>query len=218
MIKERQRIARDLHDSVSQALYSILLTAEATRAMLELKPDQLAGPLDTVVALAEGGLAEMRALLFELRPESLEAEGVVAALSKLAAALRARHGIDVTECLCEEPDVPLKTKAVLWRIGQEALHNIAKHAQAKHVAVKLSINGEFISLQVTDDGHGFDALRSYPGHLGLVSMRERSDEVQGRLQVESRQGIGTKVLFTVPLTPPDPKSDALSLPAAPEHN
>jgi signal transduction histidine kinase len=199
-LAERQRIARELHDSVSQALYSILLTGGAARSMLETKPDQVADALDSVVALAEGGLAEMRALLFELRPESLEAEGLVAALQKLSAALHARHGIEVEEDLCDEPDLPLKVKAALWHIGQEALHNVAKHAQAKKAAVALKFeNNEFVILEIQDDGRGFDATEVYPGHLGLVSMRERAEELLGQLQIESFPGAGSRVYVRVPV-------------------
>ncbi|HEX2729645.1 MAG TPA: PAS domain S-box protein, partial [Rubrobacteraceae bacterium] len=115
-LEERQRLARELHDSVSQALYGITLGADAARKLLDRDPDRAAGPVDYILSLAHAGLAEMRALIFELRPESLESEGLVAALEKQAAALRARHEISVrTIILCKEPDVPLETKEVLYR-------------------------------------------------------------------------------------------------------
>ena len=98
----------------------------------------MAEPLDYVLSLAEAGLAEMRALIFELRPESLETEGLVAALEKQAAALRARHGIAVDAELCDEPDVPLEVKEALYRIAQEALHNTVKHARASRVDLRLT--------------------------------------------------------------------------------
>ena len=109
-LEERQRLARELHDSVSQALYGIALGARTARKLVDQNPKLLADPLDYVLSLAEAGLAEMRALIFELRPESLETEGLVAALEKQAAALRARHEIEVSTSLCEEPGPPLRSR------------------------------------------------------------------------------------------------------------
>ncbi|HET8522745.1 MAG TPA: PAS domain S-box protein, partial [Thermomicrobiales bacterium] len=129
-LQERQRLARELHDSVSQALFGIGLGAETAKTMLTRDPAQAAQPIDYVLQLARGSMAEMRALIFELRPESLEQEGLVAALEKQAAATRARHGIAVELALCDEPDVPLDVKEALYRIAQEAMHNTVKHARA----------------------------------------------------------------------------------------
>jgi PAS domain S-box-containing protein len=130
-LEERQRLARELHDSVSQALYGIALGARTARALLDRAPEQVADPLDYVLSLADAGLAEMRALIFELRPESLETEGLIAALEKQASALRARHEVEVEAVLCDEPNVSLEKKEALYRITQEALHNTVKHARAK---------------------------------------------------------------------------------------
>ncbi len=129
-LEERQRLARELHDSVSQALYGIALGARTSRTLLERDPQKAADPLDYVLSLSEAGLAEMRALIFELRPESLESEGLMAALEKQAAALRARHEIPVEADLCEEPEASLDEKEAVYRIAQEALHNVVKHARA----------------------------------------------------------------------------------------
>jgi PAS domain S-box-containing protein len=197
-LEERQRLARELHDSVSQALYGITLGSDAARTLLDRDPARVAGPLEYVRSLAESGLAEMRALIFELRPESLENEGLVAALEKQAAALRARHEIEVHTALCEEPDVPLWVKDALYRIVQEALHNIARHARAEDVGLLLEQDNEGILLEVRDDGIGFDPSRSFPGHLGLKSMRERAERLGGTLEVESRPGKGTRILVRIP--------------------
>src|SRR5213078_3825441 len=129
-LEERQRLARELHDSVSQALFGISLGARTARALLAQDPARAAEPIDYVQSLAEAGLAEMRALIFELRPESLESEGLVAAISKQAAALRARHQIEVRADLGAEPALPLERKEALYRIAQEATHNTVKHARA----------------------------------------------------------------------------------------
>jgi PAS domain S-box-containing protein len=203
VLEERQRLARELHDSVSQALYGITLGSDAALTMLErglarVDPARVAGPLEYVRSLAEAGVAEMRALIFELRPESLENEGLVAALEKQAAALRARHEIEVHTALCDEPDGPLWVKDALYRIAQEALHNTVKHARADEVGLLLKQDHFGLLLEVRDDGIGFDPSGSFPGHLGLESMRERAERLGGTLEVESRPGNGTRILVRVP--------------------
>ena len=128
-IVERQRLARELHDSVSQALYGISLGINTARTLFDTDRAKVLEALDYALSLTRGGLTEMRALIFELRPESLEMEGLVAALTKQIAALQVRHGIEVELSLCDEPDVPLAVKEAVYRIAQEALHNAVKHAQ-----------------------------------------------------------------------------------------
>ncbi|HET8521940.1 MAG TPA: histidine kinase [Thermomicrobiales bacterium] len=197
-LQERQRLARELHDSVSQALFGIGLGAETAKTMLTRDPSQAAQPIDYVLQLARGSMAEMRALIFELRPESLAQEGLVAALEKQAAATRARHGIAVELTLCDEPDVPLDVKEAFYRIAQEAMHNTVKHARASTVSVSLSCVAEALALNVTDNGIGFDSGASFPGHLGLVSMRERIARLGGHVTVASAPGEGTTISVSVP--------------------
>ncbi len=198
-LEERQRLARELHDSVSQALYGIALGARTARTLLDRgDPERVAGPLDYVLSLAEAGLDEMRALIFELRPESLESEGLVAALEKRAAALRARHEIQVRLDLDCEPQAPLRTKETLYRIAQEALHNTVKHARATSAEIMLECDPEWITLEISDDGAGFDPLGSFPGHLGLKSMRERAARLSGTLEIESNPGKGTRIRARIP--------------------
>jgi len=201
-VEERQRLARELHDSVSQALYGIALGARTARKLLDrdasLMTKQLVGPLDYVLQLAEAGLAEMRALIFELRPESLAQEGLVAAIEKQAASLRARHQLDVQTDLMQEPEIALDSKQVLYRIAQEALHNIIKHARATRVDVRLVQQAGWLVLAVQDNGHGFDTGGEFPGHLGLKSMRERAIQLGGTLDIESAPGQGTCVRVHIP--------------------
>ncbi len=196
-LQERQRLARELHDSVSQALFGIALGARTARALVDRDPARAAEPIDYVLSLAEAGLAEMRALIFELRPESLEQEGLVAALTKQTAALRARHGLAVQTTLCEEPELPLEAKEVLYRVAQEALHNVVKHARASRVDLRLDC-GPRVVLEVRDDGQGFDPQGSFPGHLGLKSMRERAEHLGGRVTIQSAPGQGTTVRAELP--------------------
>jgi PAS domain S-box-containing protein len=196
-LEERQKLARELHDSVSQALYGISLGTHAARTALERDPEHVAEPLDYVLSLAEAGLAEMRALIFELRPESLETEGLVSALTKQAAALQARHGMVVSTELCDEPDLPLRVKQELYRITQEAMHNTVKHARAGHIDLRLEQTSDGVMLEVRDDGVGFDTTASYPGHLGLHSMRERVANLGGTFEIESTLGVGTRVCVRI---------------------
>ncbi len=197
-LEERQRLARELHDSVSQALYGIALGTRTARTLLERDPEEAADPLDYVLSLAEAGMAEMRALIFELRPESLKAEGLVAALEKQVAALRARHGMEVEATLCEEPEASLEAKEAVYRIAQEALHNTVKHARAKKVEIKMECEPGRMTLELRDDGVGFDARNDFPGHLGLRSMRERASRLGGTLEVEAAPGRGTRVRARIP--------------------
>ena len=203
-LEERQRLARDLHDSVSQVLYGVGLGARTARALLdraELAKDleaSLAEPLDYVLSLAEAGLAEMRALIFELRPDSLEREGLVAALTRQAAALRARHKLAVHTEFCEEPSLSFEAKEALYRIAQESLNNTVRHAQAERVDVRLGVREGEILLELTDDGVGFDPRAEYPGHMGLNSMRERAVKVGGILDIVSSEGQGATVRVRIP--------------------
>lgn len=198
-LEERQRLARELHDSVSQALYGIALGTRTARELLARDPARVAEPLDYVMQLAEAGLAELRALIFELRPESLAQEGLIAAFNKQTAALTARHGIEVAIEIDREPEVSLRLKECIYRIGQEAMHNTVKHAHARHVTLRLIHEETGLVLEVSDDGTGFDASGDFPGHLGITSMRERARAVGGELTIRSSHGGGTLVRLVAPL-------------------
>jgi signal transduction histidine kinase len=200
-LEERQRLARELHDSVSQALYGIALGSRTAHALLDRQDsrERVAEWLEYVLSLAEAGLTEMRSLIFELRPESLETEGLIAALKQQAAALEARHEIPVrTTLLGEEPDLPLETKETLYRIAQEAMHNTVKHARASKSDLRLACDAPGITLEISDDGAGFDPQADFSGHLGLKSMRERAARLGGTLRVESAPGEGTTIRVQIP--------------------
>jgi signal transduction histidine kinase len=202
-VEERQKLARELHDSVSQALYGIAIGLHTARIQLDRDQAKLPESLEDLLSLAEAALAEMRALIFELRPESLEREGLVSALSKQGAALQARYDMLVQTDLGEEPALPLTVKQELYRIAQEALHNTVKHAQASKVDLVLRRTANTVILEVCDDGVGFDPLGSYPGHLGLHSMQERVSHLGGSFQIESAPGQGTHLLTQVPVESAD---------------
>lgn len=201
-VAERQRLARDLHDSVSQALFSMTMhTRAAERRLAHLGPE--ADPARAEVAqlqeLTRGALAEMRALIFELRPQSLAEEGLVAALRKQAAAVSAREQLEV-EVRGPEHRLPLTPAAEehLYRIALEALHNAVKHGHPTAVTVDVAADGDEVRVDVTDDGIGFDPSLRRPGHLGLGTMGERAESLGGTLAIVSRPGSGTTVVATVP--------------------
>jgi PAS domain S-box-containing protein len=203
VLEERQRLARELHDSVSQVLYGIGLGARTARTLLdraetagELR-SSLEEPLGYVLSLAEAGLAEMRALIFELRPDSLEREGLVAALTRQAAAVRARHKMEVHTEFCEEPALSSEVREALYRIAQESLNNIVKHAQAEKVDIRLGVSQGEIVLELMDDGVGFDPQAKYAGHMGLNSMRERAAQIGGILEIKSEAGQGAVVRVSI---------------------
>ena len=199
-LQERQRLARELHDSVSQALYGISLWAHTVREALESSEhEQAEAAIEDVLTLAEAGLAEMHALIFELRPESLEMEGLMAALTKQVAVLRARYKLTVEADLVDEPDLSLEKKEALYRIAQEALHNIVKHARATNVVLRLARQERGVFLEVCDNGKGFDPTGPFPGHLGVRSMRERVTKIGGTLTIKSAPGQGACIHVHVPL-------------------
>jgi signal transduction histidine kinase len=200
-LQERQKLARELHDSVSQALYGIGLGTKTAISIMEsaqASRETLAQPLDYILGLATSALAEMRALIFELRPESLEVEGLLPALARRVDVLRSRSDIEVTCSLDEEPDVPVAAKEALYRVAQEALHNVGKHANASLVAISLASHNGDVTLEIGDDGSGFELREHYPGHLGLRSMRERVEALGGAFAVDSAPGQGTRIRASVP--------------------
>lgn len=199
-LEERQRLARELHDSVSQALYGITLGAQAAHASMESDRAHARESLDYVLSLAKATHTEMRSLIFALHPESLESEGLVEALSRRAAAISTRHELQIETHLCDEPDLPLEMKEALYRIAQETLHNIVKHAHADRCQLFLFEHRGAVVLEVRDDGTGFDTSSTFPGHLGLHSMRERAIHFGGTLEISSIPAEGTQVRVILPFS------------------
>ena len=192
---ERQRLARELHDSAAQSLYGIALATQAVRRTVERDPGmgRLTEPLDYILQLAEVALAELRALIFGLRPESLAEEGLIAGLQRLTAAVAARHKLTVDLVANAEPDLDIRTKEALYRIAHEAIQNVVKHASARSVEVQLIADRQDIELRIVDDGVGFEPGADYPGHIGLNSMKERAHALNLELTVDSHPGAGVQV-------------------------
>ena len=203
MLEERSRLARDLHDSVSQQLFSMTLTAQAARAQIEKNPGRAAVQLERIQETAAAALAEMRALIFQLRPPGLNEQGLVAALQQHAAALGRREGVSVNLTVNGEERYARGAEQAIYRIAQESLNNVVKHAGACNVSIVLDIQPDQLTLRVADDGRGFDpSTVKYSAdngrNLGLTSMRERAAELGGTLELRSQPGRGTEVVVVVP--------------------
>jgi signal transduction histidine kinase len=200
---ERSRLARELHDSVSQALFSMTMHARAAQLSLAKAGLDESGPLGRSIAqlaeLTRGALAEMRALIFELRPGALAEEGLVAALRKQGAALTAREQVSIT---VEGPEQRLELGAGveehLYRIVSEALHNVVKHARADGAAVTVTVLKDVLRVVVSDDGAGFDPDAEHVGHLGLSTMAERAKVIGADLTIISAPAAGTTITVSLP--------------------
>ena len=199
--QERSRLARELHDSVAQALFGISLGARAARAQFEGDPEQAARSLEFTQNLADGATREMKALLFALRPDALEEGGLANALEGLMEVLRVRYQLEGSAQVPLEPDLDPAYKGALYRIAQEAVHNAVKHARATKVALSLLQNADGWLLCVSDDGQGFDPTQTPRGTLGLKSMRERAREIGASFELESRPGAGTRLSVCLPTAP-----------------
>jgi signal transduction histidine kinase len=203
-VKERNRLARELHDSVTQTIFSMTLTAESTRILLERDPTRVAAQLDHLLELAQSALAEMRSLISHLRPKTVAEEGLVPALRRHIAERGSQDGLIVAlhlEEYEEDKRLPPETEEALFSIVQEALNNVVKHAQIDQAEVRLRLGNESVSLLIKDSGAGFDTTRASSGtsHLGLTSMRERVRVLGDTLEIEARPGAGTQIKIEVPL-------------------
>jgi signal transduction histidine kinase len=201
IIEERNRLARELHDSVTQRLFGVALAAESASTLLARDRDAAAAELQRVSELARGAMEELRAVVFELRPGSLEAEGLATVLRKHVGVLRRVSGQRIELRVCDVPRLAPGPAAQVLRIAQEALGNAMRHSAAKRIDVKLyDGGGGALVMTVADDGCGFDpAGPEVRGQrLGLTSMEERATELGGTLTVSSSLGEGTTVRLEVP--------------------
>jgi signal transduction histidine kinase len=202
MLSERNRLSLELHDVVSQKLFSLNLAAEAAATLLDRGPDEARPQLERVRDLAREALAELRALIFGLRPAELERDGLEGVLRKEATMLQRAHGVQVrVDADGQPPAVEPACAGEILRIVEEALHNAVRHAAAHTVTVHLHGAEHTLKVEVSDDGVGFDPtdpeLRSR--HLGLTSMEERARELGGTLTFSARPGSGTVVSLEVPI-------------------
>jgi signal transduction histidine kinase len=201
VIEERNRLARDLHDSVVQKLFGISLTARSAGTLLDRADDGARAEVERLQLLAEEAIGELRSLVFQLRPAAIETEGLAAALAKHVDVLARVHRLAIALEHEGEPRLRPGVDEEVFRIAQEALHNALRHAGARAVRVRLEERPGEVVLSVADDGRGFDpdapALRSRS--LGLTSMEERAAALGGTLRIASARGAGTTVDLELPL-------------------
>jgi signal transduction histidine kinase len=201
ILAERNRLALDLHDAVSQKLFSLVLTAEAAATQYDRDPDAARAHLERLRALSREALDELRSLMLGLRPPELDRDGLAGTLRKQAEMLERVHGVPIA--LTTEGAVAglsPGTELDVLRIANEALHNAVRHAGAEQVTVRLVTENGTLVLDVSDDGAGFEPARPElrARHLGLTSMEERARELGGRLEIRSRPGAGTTVRLELP--------------------
>ena len=201
IVEERQRLARELHDSVTQSLYSVILYADAAIMTLSTgKQDLTTQHLQVLRETAEDAMREMRLLVFQLHPLALGKEGLAAALRARLTAVEARAGFE-TEFKCEgEVHLPLSIQAEIYQIAQEVLNNVVKHAKATRVSVELLLTEKTTTLDIHDDGIGFDPTSARKaGGFGLTSIEERAAKMGGTVLVQSEVSHGTRVRVEIPV-------------------
>ncbi len=196
--EERAHLARELHDSVTQALFSMTLITRSIELLMAKDPESAREKLSALRDLQRDALAEMRSLIFELRPGSLEQDGLVHALRTHCAAVEGRIGLPIVIDADALERLPLPVEEALYRIAQEALHNIVRHAAARQVHIALHRADDLVRLWIEDDGKGFDADRIPSGHLGVAGMRARAERLRGTFVVRSSPGTGTRIEVAVP--------------------
>ena len=195
ILQERQRLARNLHDAVNQSLFSAGLIAEVLPGLWEEDQDDARRALEDLRNLTRGAIAEMRMLVSELRPLALTDSNLSDLLHQLADAFTGRTNIHVTLTITGEDILISEVQVVVYRICQEGLNNIAKHAAASRVKIKLQYTAGKVDLHIQDNGRGFDPNLSVPGHYGLSMMNERAETIGAKLEIMSRPGKGTAVIL-----------------------
>ena len=196
--EERAHLARELHDSVTQALFSMTLVSRSVELLLERDVEAAKAQITQLRELQREALAEMRALIFELRPGNLEQDGLARALKTHTAALQGRIGLPVVVESDLDERLPLPVEESLYRIAQEALHNVVKHAAAHQVRVEVGRARGGVRLRIADDGKGFDPRQVPAGHLGLAGMESRASRIGATFSCKSQPGKGTTIEVLVP--------------------
>ena len=193
--QERNRLARDLHDSVTQTVFSMNLTVQSARLLLVKDPGRAEAQLRRLEELASSAMAEIQALVSQLHPVPAAHEDLAPALQQLAAERQVRDGLQVTLKVDGEQALPEAVAAGLYRIAQEALVNVAKHSGTLEAIVRLRLDGRRAWLEIEDHGLGFDpqAAAGQRGHLGLAGMAEQAREIGWNLAIDSRSGFGTRI-------------------------
>ena len=195
--EERQRLARDLHDAVTQSLFSASIISESLARRQSESDELAAGQMRELHLLTRGALAEMRTLLMELRPEYLLKSPLSTQIRQLGDALRSRKRVDIDFSFNGGGTLPDDVQISFYRVAQETFNNIVKHSQATHICVRLDASPEAVVLDISDDGIGFDPSVVVPG-IGMTTMRERADAIRATLSIMSRPDGGTRVIMKWP--------------------
>ncbi|MEM8531400.1 MAG: sensor histidine kinase [Chloroflexota bacterium] len=198
-VEERNRLARELHDSVSQDLFSLNMLTAATKRLIATRPELAAEQLEEVQQTSQHALHELRGLIFALRPATLDDRGLVHALRDLAQSVQERQNLKVDLHISGERWLPLESEQALFRIVQEALANVVRHSGVHHAQVKLHYNDQHVSLTVQDKGRGFETnVSRKPTSFGLTSMAERAEALGGQFEAQSAPNKGTTICVTLP--------------------
>lgn len=205
VLEERNRLARELHDSVTQSLYSVLLLTEGWRRMASMGSSVYAeDTFGRIADITNQALKEMRLLINELRPPALDRDGLVGALRQRLDAVERRAGVDARVVMEDWIDLSPRVEEGLYRISQEALNNALKHAGATHVTIRLGLDAGDVVLEINDDGVGFNLTRANQcGGMGLANMRDRAAKLGGSLEIVTAPGQGTAIRVRTPATPPE---------------
>jgi signal transduction histidine kinase len=199
-VEERNRLARDLHDSVVQKLFGVVLAAQSAATLFDRDPDGARGQVQRLQELTQDAIQELRSLIFQLRPPAVESEGLAAALAKHVQVLAKVHRQHIDLVTSGEPRLRPGVDDEVFRIAQEALHNALRHADADRLELRLEEREQLLVLTVRDDGVGFDpgATAHRSRRLGLTSMEERAASLGGALRIDSAPGVGTTIRLEVP--------------------
>jgi two-component system nitrate/nitrite sensor histidine kinase NarX len=202
VLEERQRLARNLHDAVNQSLFSAGLIAEVLPRLWDQDQELARQSLEDLRKLTRGAMAEMRALLAELRPSTLTDSSLSDLLRLLANAFSGRTNLPVAVTVTGEFFLPAKAQVAFYRVCQEALNNVAKHAKARRVEIELKQEEAVIEMCIRDDGKGFDPEQKTSGHYGLGMMHERAEAAGALLTITSQPDHGTELTVRWTITPP----------------
>jgi signal transduction histidine kinase len=190
---ERNRLARELHDAVTQTLFAASLMAEVLPDLWDMDEAEARKSTEELRQLTRGALAEMRTLLFELRPAALSQARLCDLLKQLSEAVMGRKGLPIHLVLSGDCEIPADIKVEMYRIAQESLNNVVKYARATHVEINVLLEADRVHMEIKDNGIGFDPTSVKPTSLGLRIMRERAEAIHAQLQISSQPSSGTTV-------------------------
>ena len=202
--EERKRLSREIHDGPAQSLANVVLRMEFCEKLMDVDPDKVRDELKELKKTVKNNLQDVRKIIFDLRPMALDDLGVVPALKRYIEDFKDKNNINIqTSFRGREIRFEPALEIALFRLIQEALNNVVKHARASEVKVSVDVNDNMVKAVVEDDGVGFilaKALNNYTGKkFGLISMRERADLLGGDMNIETKSGQGTKIMFVIPV-------------------